>query len=66
MTPDPRPPDERDSISHLTAVVRGTRRPNGLSSLENNLIATEILDAARESARSGRRVTLGAATSSRK
>jgi predicted dehydrogenase len=66
VTPDPRPPDERDSISHLTAVVRGTRKVNGLSSLENGLIATEILEAARESARTGRRVTLGAATSSRK
>jgi predicted dehydrogenase len=58
VTPDPRPPDERDSISHLTAVVRGTRKVNGLSSLENGLIATEILEAARESARSGQRVAL--------
>ena len=58
VTPEPRPPDERDSISHLIAVVRGTRKPNALSSLENNLIATEILDAARESARSHARVTL--------
>ena len=58
VTPEARPPDERDSISHLIAVVRGTRKPNALSSLENNLIATEILDAARESARSHARVTL--------
>ena len=58
MTPEARPPDERDSISHLIAVVRGTRKPNALSSLENNLIATEILDAARESARTHARVTL--------
>jgi hypothetical protein len=33
-------------------------KPNPLSSLENNLIATEILDAARESARAGKRVVL--------
>ena len=59
VKPDPLPPDERDSLSHLLAVVRGTRKPNGLSSLENNLIATEILEAARESARTGKRVTLG-------
>ena len=59
VTPDPRPPDESDAISHLKAVARGTRTPNGLSSLENNLIATEILEAARESARTRRRVTLG-------
>jgi len=60
VTPDPRPLDERDSISHLMAVARGTRKPNALSSLENNLIVTEILDAARESARTHARVTLGA------
>ena len=59
VTPEPRAPDERDSISHLIAVVRGTRKPNALSSLENNLIATEILEAARESVRTGKRVTLG-------
>jgi len=58
VTPDPRPPDEHDSISHLIAVVRG-RQPNGLSSLANNMIVTEILDAARTSARTHARVTLG-------
>jgi len=61
VTPEPRAPDERDSISHLFAVVRGTRKPNALSSLDNNLIATEILEAARESARTRQRVTLGPA-----
>ncbi len=35
------------------AVVQGRLKPTGLSSLENNLIATEILTAARESARTG-------------
>ena len=60
LTPDPRPADERDAISHLKAVVRGARQPNGLSSLANNLIATEILEAARESARTHQRVALGA------
>jgi len=58
VTPDPRPADERDSISHLMAVVRGKRKPNALSSLDNNLIVTEILDAARQSARTHARVTL--------
>jgi predicted dehydrogenase len=58
VTPDPRPADERDSISHLMAVVRGHRKPNGLSSLDNNMIVTEILDAARQSARTHARVTL--------
>src|SRR3954454_18054344 len=59
VTPDPRPADERDSISHLMAVVRKTRKPNALSSLENNVIVTEILEAARQSARTHARVTLG-------
>jgi hypothetical protein len=38
--------------------VRGTTAPSGLSSLENNVIVTEILDAARESARTGRTIRL--------
>ena len=57
QTLEPLPADERDSISYLTAVVRG-KKPAGLSSLENNLIVTEILDAARESAKTGKRVNL--------
>jgi predicted dehydrogenase len=57
VTPEPRAPDEQSSLSHLIAVVRGKRKPNGLSSLDNNLIVTEILEAARESARTHRRVT---------
>jgi predicted dehydrogenase len=52
------PPGERDSISYLTAVVRGQFPPSGLSSLENNLIVIEILDAARESARTGKTILL--------
>lgn len=58
VTPEARPADERDSISHLIAVVRGARKPNALSSLDNNMIATEILEAARESARTRQRVVL--------
>jgi predicted dehydrogenase len=58
VTPEPRPADERDSISHLIAVVRGRRKPNALSSLENNIIVTEILEAARESARTRKPVSL--------
>ena len=58
VMPDPRAADERDSIAHLIAVVRGARKPNALSSLENNVIVTEILEAARDSARTHQRVTL--------
>ena len=49
------------TLSYLAAVVRGEIRPAGLSSLEMNMIVTEILDAARESARSGRRIDLAVA-----
>jgi hypothetical protein len=38
--------------------VRGKRKPAGLSSLQNNIIVTEILVAARESARTGRTIKL--------
>ena len=49
-----------EALSYLMAIARGKLKPSGLSSLENNLIATEILVAARESARSGRSVSLKA------
>jgi predicted dehydrogenase len=58
VTPPELPADERDSLSYLTAVVRGRLKPSGLSSLENNLVVTEILEAARESAASGKTVRL--------
>ena len=57
-TPAEVAPDDRDSVSYLIAIVRGRRKPSGLSSLENNMIVTEILTAARESAKSGRAITL--------
>jgi predicted dehydrogenase len=50
-------PDD-DVIGYLTAVVRKKVKPVGLSSLENNMIVTEILAAARESAKTGRLVNL--------
>lgn len=58
LTPPELPADDADSISYLKSIVRGKRQPGGLSSLENNLIATEILVAARDSAKSGRTITL--------
>jgi predicted dehydrogenase len=58
LNPPPLPPDEKDSVSYLRAVVRGKVQPSGLSSLANNMIVVEILDAARESARTGHLVKL--------
>lgn len=53
-------PIRRDPLALLTAVSRGTiaLSPHDPSSLANNLTVTRILDAARESARTGRRVVL--------
>jgi predicted dehydrogenase len=47
-----------DPLSYLAAVARGDIKPSGLSGLEVNLVAMEILDAARQSAATGRRVDL--------
>jgi glucose-fructose oxidoreductase len=49
---------ENDSLHYLAAVVRKQIQPSGLSSLETNVIVTEILDAARESAKTGRTIKL--------
>ena len=49
------------SLTELDEVerwLRGELKPEGLSSLEVNLVATEILDAARKSAKTGKRVDL--------
>ncbi len=49
-----------DPFTYLAAVVRGatTVAPTDLSALENNLTVMEILDAAKRSAQSGKRVML--------
>lgn len=57
-TPAALPAAEADPVTYLVGVVRGTEKPTGPSSLENNVIVTEVLEAARESARTGRAVVL--------
>ena len=52
-----RPPED-DFLRYFAAVVRGEVKPSGLSSLRNNMIVVEILDAARRSAATGRTVEL--------
>jgi predicted dehydrogenase len=52
---------DADSLSYLVAVVRKQVHPSGLCSVATNLVVCEILDAARESARTGRRVDFTAA-----
>lgn len=58
MTPEQLQSPNQDPLSYLAAVVRGEVKPTGLSSLEMNLVVVEILDAAHESARTGRRIDL--------
>ena len=58
-TPGARPQvPEDDFLRYFAAVVRGEIKPSGLSSLRNNLIVVEILDAARRSAATGSTVPL--------
>jgi len=60
VTAKPLPAPYDDPISCLRAVVLGEVAPDGLSSLATNLIVTEILDAARQSAASGKTIRLPA------
>jgi len=47
-----------DDISHFAGVVRGDVKPNGLSSLQMNLVTTEILDAAQASIQTKKQIEL--------
>jgi glucose-fructose oxidoreductase len=60
VAPKPLPPPYNDSLSYLQAVLSGQVQSSGPSSLETNLVVTEILDAARRSAASGKTVRLAA------
>lgn len=54
----PLPAPGADALSYLRAVVSDEVKPEGLSSLPTNLIVTEVLDAARQSAVSGKTIRL--------
>jgi predicted dehydrogenase len=59
ITASPLRPPENDSLTYLAAVLAGRIQSKGdLSALDTNVIVMQILDAARESARSGRTVRL--------
>jgi len=52
-------PPENDSLTYLNAVFTGEALSNGdLSALDTNIVVMQILDAARESARTGKTVRL--------
>lgn len=59
MTPSPLAAPEDSSLHYLAAVLRGELNPHGdLTSLDTNMVVMQILDAARESARTGKTVML--------
>jgi len=60
MAGPPLPPPYDNSLSYLRAVVLDGLKPEGPSSLEVNLVVSEILDAARRSAASGKTVAVSA------
>jgi hypothetical protein len=55
----PLSPPNNNSLSYLAAVVRGQFEPKGdLTALDTNVVVMQILDAARESARTGKTIRL--------
>jgi len=51
----------KDPFTYLARLLRGETKPDALTSLENNLIVVEILDAARQSAKTGKAIELTSA-----
>jgi predicted dehydrogenase len=47
-----------DELTYLRAVIVDGAKPDGISSLETNVIVAEIMDAARESAATGKTVSM--------
>ncbi len=59
MTAAPLSPPQNDSLSYLAAVLRGQIVPKGdLTALDTNIVVMQILDAARESVRTGKTIHL--------
>lgn len=59
ITPESLAPPQDSSLHYLAAVMNGTLKPDGdQASLDTNLIVMQILDAARESVRTGRTIKL--------
>ena len=58
IVPPPLTGAEAAPLAYLAAVVRGEIKPAGLSSLEVNMIVMEILEAAKKSAATGKRIDL--------
>lgn len=48
----------KDPFAYYARLLRGETKPDALTSLENNVIVMEILDAARQSAKTGKTISL--------
>ena len=54
-----KPARSKDNLTYLSAVLKGEiHSQNDPSSLENNVIVVRILEAARESAKQGKKIVL--------
>jgi len=59
VTAPPLTPPQDTSLHYLAAVVRGELKPQGdLTALDTNIVVMQILDAARESAKTGKTIQL--------
>lgn len=58
VTPSPKPEHLTDEWTYLRSLIRGACDVDPLSSIENNVIVAAILDAAIESARTGKTIVL--------
>jgi len=59
ITAPPLPADRENSLDYLAAVMRGQIKPDGdLTALDTNVVVMQILDAARESAKTGKTIEL--------
>jgi lipopolysaccharide export system protein LptC len=57
----PLTPPEDNSLDYLVGVLRGQINPDGsLTGLDTNVVVVQILDAARESVKTGKTVVLSA------
>ena len=59
MTAAPLPDDQATSLNYLFSVLRGKVEATGdLSALDTNVVVMQILDAARQSAKTGRTIEI--------
>ena len=58
VTPKPLPPERAEPIAYMIHCIETKTEPEGMTSLDLNVGVMEIIDAARESIRTGRAVTL--------